>query len=148
MSDTGLRQIGEVLALDWTRERKAMHIAELIGSSRTFHWVGIYKVAGGEIRGIGWTGNRAPVFPAFPLTQGLCGAAVASRAPVVVGNVRKDSRYLTTFADTASEAVVAVVYENQVVGLIDVESDRLNAFTPPDIAFLQGCAVRIAPLFA
>jgi GAF domain-containing protein len=147
MSDTGLRQIGEVLALDWTREQKAKRIAELIRASRSFHWVGVYAVEGGEIAGIGWTGTQAPAFPRFPATQGLCGAALALREPVVVPDVTRDPRYLTTFSTTASEAVVPVLRHGAVVGLIDVESDRLNAFIPPDIDFLKQCSALMAPLF-
>lgn len=147
MSDTGLRQIGAVLALDWPREQKAARVAELIRASRSFHWVGVYEIQGDEIAGLGWTGTSAPAFPRFPATQGLCGAAVASRAPVVVGDVRRDPRYLTTFGGTVSEAIVPVIRDGAVLGLIDVESDRLNAFIPPDIDFLKQCAALMAPLF-
>jgi len=147
MSDTGLRQIGEVLALDWPREQKATRIAELIRASRGFHWVGVYAVQGEEIAGIGWTGAQAPAFPCFPATQGLCSAALALRTPVVVGDVRRDPRYLTTFGSTVSEAIVPVIRGDAVLGLIDVESDRLNAFIPPDIDFLKQCAALIGPLF-
>jgi L-methionine (R)-S-oxide reductase len=147
MSDTGLRQIGEVLALDWPREQKAARIAELIRASRSFHWVGVYAVQGDEIAGIGWTGTSAPASPRFLASQGLCGAALASRAPVVVGDVRRDPRYLTTFGSTVSETVVPVIRGDAVLGLIDVESDRLNAFIPPDIDFLNQCAALMGPLF-
>jgi L-methionine (R)-S-oxide reductase len=148
MSDTGLQQIGVVLGADWPREQKAKRIAELIRASRSFHWVGIYEICGDQIAGIGWTGTQAPAFPSFPATQGLCGAAVASRAPVVCGDVRNDPRYLTTFGATCSEAVVPVMHTGEVRGLIDVESDRLSAFIPPDIAFLEQCATLIPPLFS
>ncbi len=91
---------------------------------------------------------RRARLPTFSGTQGLCGAALSSRAPVVVGDVTKDPRYLTTFGSTRSEVVVPVISTvGAVLGLIDVESERLYAFTDSDCAFLQQCASVLLPLW-
>jgi putative methionine-R-sulfoxide reductase with GAF domain len=37
---------------------------------------------------------------------------------------------------------------DQIVGTIDVESDRINAFTVEDEVFLQNCALALAELWA
>jgi GAF domain-containing protein len=130
------------------RADEAERIAELIRSVRGYRWVGLYKVTSMEVVGVAWTGAEAPAHPRFPLTQGLCGAAVRSSAPVVVGDVRTDSRYLTTFGSTRSEIVVPVVNgAGEVLGLIDVESERVNAFGDADKEFLQHCAGALLPLF-
>ena len=48
----------------------------------------------------------------------------------MVADVHKDPRYLPTFGSTQSEIVVPIMDEHgQVVGMIDVESEKLNAFT-------------------
>jgi len=72
---------------------KAQSLAELIGRSRGYRWVGIYDAAGDEIAAIAWTGPDAPAIPHFPVSQGLCGAAVPSGTTVVVGDVTQDPRY-------------------------------------------------------
>ena len=61
---------------------------------------------------------------------------------VLADDVTKDPRYLTTFSTTQSEIVVPVLdQETQaVLGLIDVESERANAFTEEDSVFLGECA--------
>jgi GAF domain-containing protein len=105
-------------------------------------------VTSSEIRAIGWTGATPPAFPAFPRTQGLNGAAVATSRPVIVNDVRKDSRYLTTFGTTRAEAIVPVQAGNRIVGTIDVESDRTDAFADADEHFLQRCAVALAELWS
>jgi putative methionine-R-sulfoxide reductase with GAF domain len=75
--------------------------------------------------------------------------AVASGEPVIVPNVAEDSRYLTTLGNTRAEMIVPVrVAGGGVVGTIDVESERLNAFGPADRELLAACAGVIAPLWA
>jgi putative methionine-R-sulfoxide reductase with GAF domain len=132
------------------KRAKARQAADLIRAARSYHWVGIYDVMPTEIAAIGWTGSDAPAFPTFPRTRGLNGAAVAARAPVIVQDVTRDERYLTTFGVTRAEAIfpVAALESGDIVGTIDVESDRTDAFTAEDEAFLRGCALAIAGLWA
>ena len=86
---------------------------------------------------------------AFPATQGLCGAAVASRPAVFGGDVSADRRYLTTFGSTRSEMIVPVMAPAGVgvIGLVDVESDRLNAFTDDDRNMMERCATALLSLW-
>lgn len=143
-----LDQIGDVATRGGRTAEMVKQIAEMIRSARSYRWVGIYKVTDAEIAAIAWTGTEAPAHPRFPTTQGLCGAAAKSRAPVVVGDVRNDTRYLTTFGSTRSEIVVPVLdAAGKVVGLIDAESERANAFGEEDARFLQSCASRMLPIF-
>ena len=131
------------------RRVKARQAADLIRAARSYHWVGLYDVKETEITAIGWTGIDAPTFPSFARTQGLNGAAVAARAPVIVQDVTRDERYLTTFGATRAEAIfpVATPEDGQIVGTIDVESDRTDAFTAEDEAFLWGCTLALAGLW-
>jgi GAF domain-containing protein len=141
-------EIAAVLNGPIGRAEKARQIAEIIRSARGYRWVGLYEMEGPEIRALGWTGAEPPAFPRFPATQGLCGAAVRSKAPVVVNDVRKDPRYLTTFGSTRSEIVVPICgARGRVVGVIDAESDRVEAFTSEDARFLEDSAAGIASLF-
>jgi L-methionine (R)-S-oxide reductase len=149
MKDGGdaLEQIRDMVAPKNQNASRARRIAEKIRSAHGYRWVGIYEVTDTEIAAIAWTGTEAPAYPRFPITQGLCGAAVESRAPVVVGNVRDDPRYLTTFGSTQSEMVMPIIDAGRVVGLIDVESEHLDAFGDEDARFLQGCSSEILPMF-
>ncbi len=110
----------------------------------------MYDVTPTEITAIAWTGSDAPMFPSFARTQGLNGAAVEARAPIIVQDVARDERYLTTFGATRAEAIfpVAAPEGGQIVGTIDVESDRTDAFTVEDEVFLRGCALALAGLWA
>jgi L-methionine (R)-S-oxide reductase len=124
-------------------------IAESMAAERNYRWLGLYAVSKTQIAMIACTGQTPPAFPAFPVTQGLCGAAAAERQIVNVGNVQNDPRWLTTFGSTRSEIIVPIFHPaGSVVGLIDVESDRLDAFSKDDEDFLSSCATLLLPLFA
>jgi L-methionine (R)-S-oxide reductase len=129
------------------RAQRAARVAASIRRFGGYRWVGVYDVMPEEIAVVGWDGPAAPTYPHFPRGQGLCGAAVAAGEPVVVADVTADPRYLTTHATTRSEIVVPVLHENAVVGLIDVESERANAFGESDKQLLECCAMAIVPLW-
>jgi GAF domain-containing protein len=128
------------------RRSEAMRaVAETIRNGGDYRWVGIYEVTETEIAALAWTGSEAPAHPRFPVSRGLCGAAVAARATVVVGDVRNDPRYLTTFGSTRSEVVVPILGPGgEALGLVDVESERQDAFGEKDLRFLEGCASALA----
>ena len=129
------------------RDERGECVAASIRRFGGYRWVGVYDVTPDEIAVIGWDGAAAPMYPRFPRDQGLCGAAVAAGAPVVVGDVATDPRYLTTHTTTRSEIVVPVFQDGTVVGLIDVESERPNAFGESDKQLLERCAAVIVPLW-
>jgi L-methionine (R)-S-oxide reductase len=125
-----------------------IRMAESIRQAGDYRWVGIYAVGPEEISVIGWSGPAPPAHPRFRRDRGLCGAAAASGKTVIVEDVTKDSRYLETLDGTRSEMVVPVKRENgDVVGLIDVESDREDAFTPQDLRLLEGYASVVVGLW-
>jgi len=134
-------QLGALNGLPADRAVRARIAAEVIRAAREYRWVGLYDVTPSHITAIGWTGPTAPQHPTFTLAQGLSGAAVAQRAPLIVQDVRNDSRYLTTFGSTRAEAIFPMCgAAGEIIGTIDVASDRINAFTPADEAFLRQCA--------
>jgi putative methionine-R-sulfoxide reductase with GAF domain len=67
----------------------------------------------------------------------------------VVGDLREGPRYLTAFGTTRSEIIVPVVDPSgrKIVGTIDVESEKVDAFSEEDRAALERCAVALAELF-
>jgi L-methionine (R)-S-oxide reductase len=148
--DAVVRGIHDVLASDQARAEQAVQIAELIRQAGSYRWVGLYAVTEQEITAIGWSGPGAPAHPSFPVTQGLSGAAVATKRAVVVNDVTADPRYLTAFASTLSEAIIPVLDPDTgtVVGTLDVESGQRDAFNGADRQALEGCAAALAGLVA
>ncbi|MEO8440729.1 MAG: GAF domain-containing protein [Spartobacteria bacterium] len=121
-------------------------VAEMVRAERQYRWVGIYKVEQGDFVIVAGTGDHPPTYARFPATQGLCGVVAETRETLIVGDVQKDPRWLPAFWTTNSEIVVPIVAENngRVLGIIDVESDKLNAFSDDDRDFLEHVAVVMA----
>jgi putative methionine-R-sulfoxide reductase with GAF domain/peroxiredoxin len=140
-------ELVEASARGGEREHRAAEVAAAIRRFGKYRWVGVYDVGAAEIAVVGWDGPAPPAHPRFERSRGLCGAAVAAGAPVVVGNVAADPRYLTTHSTTRSEIVVPVFRGSDVVGLVDVESERPYAFDGSDRKLLERCAALIAPLW-
>ena len=144
-----LAEISRILERNYGREEKAARVAEAIRRAGDYRWVGIYEVMEDEIANVAFDGPGAPVYPRFPITQGLSGAAVASGETVFAGDVAEDPRYLTAFGSTRSEIIVPVVEgaKRKVVGTLDVESEEKDAFSEADRSALERCAVAVAGLF-
>ena len=132
------------------RQEKADQAADVIRRIGPYRWVGIYDVDEEDAIVIAWSGLGPPAFTRFPNTAGLTGAAIRTRKTVVANDVSADSRYLTSFTGTKAEIIVPVLdaSRSRVVGTIDVESDKLNAFGAPDQEVLEKCALSLAPLWA
>jgi L-methionine (R)-S-oxide reductase len=127
-----------------SRAEKAREAARIIRALGSYRWTGMYDVSAREITVIAWNGPEAPTYPRFPVTKGLNGAAVSSKKPVIVQDVASDPRYLTTIGGTRGEMIQPIIDgRGAVVGTIDVESDRVNAFSARDEQLLAACAERL-----
>jgi L-methionine (R)-S-oxide reductase len=98
---------------------------------------------------VGWSGPSAPEYPIFPVGKGLTGGAIHQKQTVIVGDVHNDPRYLAAFGSTLSEIIVPVLHpaDGRVVGTIDVESERANAFSSRDREMIEQCAQAALPLW-
>lgn len=78
------------------------------------------------------------------LGEGVTGAAAAQREPVLVGDVRSDPRYLNTVDAVRTELAVPMTARGRLVGVIDLQSTRVNAYSEYDRALLRLIAARVA----
>src|SRR5512140_1254392 len=76
--------------------------------------------------------------------EGITGTAAASREPVLVADVRNDARYLNTVDAVRTELAVPMTARGKLVGVIDLQSTRVNAYTEYDRALLRLIAARVA----
>src|SRR6202048_1923875 len=140
-----LQGIGAFVLAGGCTPKRMREVAEMIRVARKYRWVGIYKVTKKEFVVLAGTGDEPPTYPRFPIPQGLCGAALEAGKPVVVGDVRKDSRYLPTFHTTRSEIIVPMTNGHRhIVGILDAESEKVDAFSDEDRQFLERAAGLIA----
>jgi L-methionine (R)-S-oxide reductase len=140
-----LQEIGAFALAGGCTPKRMKQIAEMIRAARNYRWVGVYKIMKKDFVILAGTGNEPPAYPRFPITQGLCGAALESGKPVIVGDVHHDPRYLPAFHTTRSEIIVPMTNENRhILGMLDAESEKLNAFGEEDRQFLERAGGLIA----
>lgn len=69
--------------------------------------------------------------------DGVTGRAAASRSPMYVPDVRREPVYLSTDPEAKSELALPLIVRDQVIGVLDVESDKLDYFTEDSIGLLM-----------
>jgi sigma-B regulation protein RsbU (phosphoserine phosphatase) len=79
-----------------------------------------------------------------PLGKGITGAAAEAREPVRVHDTTKDPRYIASHPDIRSEVAVPLIAQDRVIGVIDLESDRVGFFTDDHVRTLALLAPQIA----
>lgn len=82
--------------------------------------------------------------PTVPVGDGLVGYAAKYREPVYAPDVSKDPRYIPVVDDVRSELVVPMLVKDRCVGVFDLESSDLDAFSKRDIEILKLLASQAA----
>lgn len=129
------------------------HAVEAI--QRTFHFplVNIFSVdpETGEARIEASSDERVTNLAArLSPGQGLIGAALAQRQTILVNNTAEEPRYLAQINpdlpghNTLSEIAIPMINEGEVIGILDVQSPQVNAFTHSETAVLTALAAEIA----
>jgi L-methionine (R)-S-oxide reductase len=108
-----------------------------------YNWVGIYLLHGNELVLGPFVGKPSP-HTRIPLGRGICGAAAAEKQTIIVDDVSADDRYLACSIETKSEIVVPIMRGNDVLGEIDIDSDRPAAFGAEDRELLEQVAALLS----
>jgi sigma-B regulation protein RsbU (phosphoserine phosphatase) len=80
----------------------------------------------------------------IPLQEGIVGQAASTRTAVAVDDVRTDPRYLNAMDAVRSELAVPMVTRGKLVGVLDVQSTRVKAYSPQDRSLLSLICSRVA----
>ena len=118
-------------------------VALLKDGMRDYTWVGIYLLSGNELVLGPYVGKPSP-HTRIPLGRGICGAAATEKATIVVDDVNADPRYLACSIETRSEIVVPIMQGANVLGEIDIDSDKPAAFGRADRELLEPIASLLA----
>ena len=117
-------------------------VAAIAGAFSHYNWTGFYMLDPGDPQTLllgAFHGEPTP-HVRIPVSEGICGAAVASGETVVVDDVNADPRYLSCSIRTKSEIVVPIRAHGHVVGEIDIDSHTPAAFTEADRSFIEEAA--------
>ena len=130
-------KIASVSSFDEACEITVLELRRIVPQ---FNWVGIYMRRAEELVLTAWDGPEATQHVRIPVGQGICGLAARTGETVIVGDVNADPRYLACFPQTRSEIVVPIYSGDDVIGEIDIDSDKTDAFVDDDRNLLEDVA--------
>ncbi|HEY2964081.1 MAG TPA: GAF domain-containing SpoIIE family protein phosphatase [Pyrinomonadaceae bacterium] len=78
------------------------------------------------------------------LGEGMIGSVALSAAPIIAPDVRKEPIYVNARDQTRSEMVAPIISNDEVIGVFDLESDELNAYSEDDLEVLMMLASQVA----
>lgn len=84
------------------------------------------------------------------LGEGVCGRAAATRCPVRVDDVRSEPSFTSTVPEVEirSEMAIPLVFQDKLIGVVDVESEDVAAFTEQHEGVMLALAFHIATAIA
>ena len=105
---------------------------ELHNAFEHFHWTGFYRTTSPGILKIGpYQGGHGCLV--IPFEKGICGAAARTGETQDVPNVHERPEHIACSSTTNSEIVVPIKKTTGgVVAVLDVDSDRMAAFSNAD----------------
>jgi sigma-B regulation protein RsbU (phosphoserine phosphatase) len=84
----------------------------------------------------------------IPIGSGVTGWAAAHRRTLRINNVQEDARYVEGSVNTRSELAVPMIYRGELLGVLNVESEQLNAYTETDEELLGTLGGSLAAVIA
>src|SRR5215204_117480 len=78
------------------------------------------------------------------LGEGFIGSVALSGVPVISHDVRNDPVYINARNRTRSEMVAPIISNDEVIGVFDLESDELGAYSDDDLEVLMLLASQVA----
>ena len=94
------------------------------------NWLGIYVLRGDELVLGPFQGKPACV--RIPTGNGVCGTAAATRETQRVADVHVFPGHIACDADSRSEIVVPLIVDDQLIGVLDIDSPSLDRFSAAD----------------
>ncbi len=78
------------------------------------------------------------------LGEGFIGHVAETAEPMISPDVRNDPIYINARRETRSEMVAPIISNTEVIGVFDLESDQLNAYSDDDLQVLMLLASQVA----
>jgi L-methionine (R)-S-oxide reductase len=127
--------------------RMATAVAVLHHKMPHFFWTGFYRLIDGKLVVGPYQGPLA--CSVLPGPAGVCWACVQRGEPVLVPDVAAFPGHVACDSRSRSEVVVPLRdARGEIAGVLDVDSEKLDAFTAADVEGLAAVAALISPALA
>jgi len=140
-----LPQLRGLISGEPSRTANLANLAAALRQTFGFFWVGFYLVDGDELVLGPFQGDIACTRIGFG--QGVCGAAWQEATTQWVPDVDAFPGHIACSSQSRSEVVMPVLVDDEVVAVLDIDSDQLDDFTEADVEGLQAIANLCSELF-
>lgn len=110
----------------------------LYNTMNQLNWLGFYLIDGDELILGPFQGKVACT--RIRVGQGVCGNAVKLEKTMKIGDVHQFAGHIACDSASNSEVVVPLWKDNQIVGVLDVDSPYQARFSNQDVQFLEKAA--------
>lgn len=136
--ETLLPQIAAVVEGETDIIANMANVSAMLQETFCFWWTGFYRVVDGELVLGPFQGPMACT--RIRKGRGVCGTAWAKAETQLVPDVDKFPGHIACSSASRSEIVVPIIREGEVVAVLDIDSDRLDAFDETDRRYLEQIA--------
>lgn len=99
------------------------------------NWVGFYLLKDNEL--VLGPFQGLPACVRIPIGRGVCGTTVAQKQTIVVEDVHAFPGHIACDAASKSEIVIPLIKNNEVIGVLDIDSPIESRFTQEDQVGLE-----------
>ena len=114
------------------------NVAALIQEAFHFWWTGFYRVIDNQLVLGPFQGPVACTRIGFG--KGVCGTSWKERKTLVVEDVEQFPGHIACSSESKSEIVVPLIKQGEVIGVLDIDSERLATFDETDQHWLEQVA--------
>lgn len=132
---TLLPQIESLLAGETDVIANMANVAAALKQTFNFFWVGFYRVKEDVLVLAPFQGPLACT--RIRRGKGVCGTVWEEARTQVVPDVDQFPGHIACSSDSKSEIVVPILKDSEVVGVLDIDSDRLDSFDDTDARYLE-----------
>ena len=111
------------------------NVAAIIHETFKFWWTGFYRVIDNELVLGPFQGPVACTRIAYG--KGVCGTSWKEAQTIIVKDVHEFPGHIACSSASQSEIVVPIFKENQVVAVLDIDSEKLSTFDETDKKWIE-----------
>lgn len=137
-----LPQIDALIGYEEDLIANLANVAAALKYGMDFFWVGFYFAKKGELVLGPFQGPVACT--RIPFSKGVCGACYTERKTIVVEDVDLFPGHIACSSLSKSEIVVPIFKGDEVVMILDVDSEELATFDETDRLFLEKLALSVS----
>lgn len=140
-----LPQIDALIGYEEDLIANLANVAAALKYGMDFFWVGFYFAKQGELVLGPFQGPVACT--RIPFSKGVCGVCYTERKTIVVEDVDLFPGHIACSSLSKSEIVVPIFKGDEVVMILDVDSEELATFDETDRLFLEKLALSVSSKF-